>query len=210
MKKISIFLLPILSLGCSADQSGNSKEADVATTINYPAQPLSILGDDDESRGADIRLSIIEITSIDSSRIYKAMSFYEGRNVGFEMILPYKKKGAESRPTQIMEIKTSGGGSDDLLMLLSKLYNLKVDTTRHFITSVKPAFVDLNEFARDKFGKEAIPESDEKDMKLFFETENPDDYAELYVNINDKAHWLEIREKDEGYRKQVIKFLTAK
>ena len=47
-------------------------------------------------------------------------------------------------------------------------------------------------------------------MKLFFETEDPEDYAELYVNINDKEHWLEIREKDEEYRKQVIKFLSAK
>jgi hypothetical protein len=26
---------------------------------------------------------------------------------------------------------------------------------------------------------------------------------------DDKEHWLEIREKDEGYRQQVIKFLTG-
>jgi len=46
-------------------------------------------------------------------------------------------------------------------------------------------------------------------MKLFFETEDPEDHAELYVNINEKEHWLEIREKDESYRRQIIKFLTA-
>jgi len=79
-----------------------------------------------------------------------------------------------------------------------------------FINSAKLAFVDLNEFAKSKFGKDAIPQTDAKEMKLFFETQDPDDYAELYVNINDKEHWLELREKDEGFRKQVIKFLTAK
>jgi hypothetical protein len=95
-------------------------------------------------------------------------------------------------------------------MLLSRLYKLKFDTTKHFVGFAKLAFVDLNEFARAKFGKDAVPHTDAKEMKLFFETEDPDDYAELYVNINDKEHWLEIREKDKGYREQVIKFLSAK
>ena len=47
-------------------------------------------------------------------------------------------------------------------------------------------------------------------MKLFFENNDPDGYAELYVNINEKEQWIELREKDEGYRRQVTKFLTAK
>ncbi|MBK7292200.1 MAG: hypothetical protein IPI78_19380 [Chitinophagaceae bacterium] len=47
-------------------------------------------------------------------------------------------------------------------------------------------------------------------MKAFFEAENPDDNAELYININEAEHWIEIKEKDEGYRKQVIKGLTTK
>jgi len=75
--------------------------------------------------------------------------------------------------------------------------------------SPKLAFVDLNEFAKAKFGTEAIPHMEAKQMKLFFETEDPEDHAELYVNINEKEHWLEIREKDESYRRQIIKFLTA-
>jgi hypothetical protein len=109
-----------------------------------------------------------------------------------------------------LTIKTCGGSSDNLLALLSKLYKLKVETLKHFIDSAKLSFVDLNEFAKAKFGKDAVPHTDAKEMKLFFETEDPEDYAELYVNINEKEHWLELKEKDEGYRKQVIKFLTAK
>jgi hypothetical protein len=95
-------------------------------------------------------------------------------------------------------------------MLLSKLYKLRDDTAKHFISLAKLAFVDLNEFAKAKFGKDAIPHAGEKEMKLFFETEDPEDYAELYLNINEKEHWLEIREKNKRYRRQVIKFLSAK
>ena len=77
------------------------------------------------------------------------------------------------------------------------------------VNSAKLAFVDLNEFAKAKFGTEAIPHMEAKQMKLFFETEDPEDYAEFYVNINEKEQWLEIREKDQSHRRQIIKFLTA-
>jgi hypothetical protein len=211
MKKFSILPILILSLGCSTNQTNNAgKVTKTATTFTYPIQPLFIDSGEEEGWGADIRLSLTEITSTDSFISYKAISSHEGKNVGLEFTLPKIKPGTENSPTQILTIRTCGESSDNLLMLLSKLYKLRVDTTKHFIGFVKLAFVDLNEFAKAKFGKDAIPGTDAKEMKLFFETEDPDDYAELYVNINDKEHWLEIREKDEGYRKQVIKFLTAK
>jgi hypothetical protein len=211
MQKFSILVLLILFLGCSTNQSNNVKKASSTTTkITYPIQPLHIANDEEEGLGADIRLSLTEITSTDSLIVYKAISSHEGKNVGLEFTLPIIKPGIENSPTQILKMKTCGESSDNLLMLLSKLYKLRDDTAKHFIRSAKLAFVDLNEFARAKFGKEAIPNTDAKEMKLFFETEDPEDYAELYVNINDKEHWLELKEKDEGYRQQVIKFLTAK
>jgi hypothetical protein len=211
MKKSSIPLLLILSLGCSTNQSANVKKASNATpTFTYPVQPLLIHNDEEEGWGADIRLSLAEVISTDSLITYKAISSHEAKNVAVEFVLPNNKAGNENSPTQILEIKTCGEGSDNLLMLLSKLYKIKIDTTKHFIGFTKLAFVDLDEFAKAKFGKDAIPQTDTKEMKLFFETEDPEDYAELYVNINDKEHWLEIREKDEGYREQVVKFLTAK
>jgi hypothetical protein len=211
MKKFSILPILILSLGCSTDQANTAgKIKKISTTVTYPIQVLLIDNGEEEGWGADIRLSLTEITSTDSFVTYKAISSHEGKNVGLEFILPNNKPGIENLPTQILTVKSCGEGSDNLLMLLSKLYKLRDDTTKHFIGSAKLAFVDLNEFARAKFGKDAVSHTDAKEMKLFFETEDPDDYAELYVNINDKEHWLELREKDEGYRKQVIKFLTAK
>lgn len=211
MERFPILVLLILSFGCSTDQSNNVKKvSNTSTTVTYPVQPLIIDNGDEEGLGADVRLSLTEITSTDSFTSYKAISSHQGKNVGIEFTLPKSKPGTENSPTQILTVKTCGESSDNLLMLLSKLYKLKIDTTKHFIGFVKLAFVDLNEFAKAKFGKDAISHTEAKEMKLFFESEDPEDYAELYLNINDKEHWLEIREKDESYRKQVIKFLTTR
>jgi hypothetical protein len=211
MKGFSILSILILSFGCSTDQTNSAgKITKAAPTFAYSIQPLLIENSEEEGWGADIRLSLTEITSADSFVTYKAISSYEGKNVGLEFTLPIAKLAIENSPTQILEIKTCGESSDNLLTLLSKLYKLKIDAMKHFISSAKLAFVDLNEFARSKFGKDAIPHTDTKEMKLFFETNDPEDYAELYVNINDKEHWLELKEKDEGFRQQVIRFLTAK
>lgn len=211
MKKFSILAILMLSFGCSIDQNRNDeKTAKAATSFTYPIQPLFIDISEEEGWGADIRLSLTEIISTDSLTTYKAISSHEGKNVGIEFILPNAKSGIKNSPTQMLEIKSCGKSSDNLLTLLSRLYHLRVDSTKHFVSSAKLAFVDLNEFAKSKFGKDAIPQTDAKEMKLFFETEDPNDYAELYVNINHKEHWLELREKDEAYRGQLIRFLTAR
>jgi hypothetical protein len=44
-------------------------------------------------------------------------------------------------------------------------------------------------------------------IKLFFESEKQDEYAELFTNIDLRANRLEIREKDEEYRLPIIKAL---
>jgi hypothetical protein len=156
MKKFSILPILILSLGCSTNQN-KPKPSDSTSIVTYPIQPLFIDSGEEEGWGADMRLSLTEITSTDSFTTYKAVSSHEGKNVGIELALPKSKPETESSPTQILTVKTCGESSDNLLILLSKLYELRADTTKHFIDFVKLAFVDLNEFAKAKFGKDAIP-----------------------------------------------------
>jgi len=46
-------------------------------------------------------------------------------------------------------------------------------------------------------------------MKLFYESDNEDLYAEVYTNLNPKERLAEFREKDEGYRDNLIRALGA-
>jgi len=72
----------------------------------------------------------------------------------------------------------------------------------------KLACIDLNEFANDKLGAKISIIAGLKEMKLFYEPANENDYAELYLNINDNEHWVEVMEKDEEYRKAILGFLS--
>jgi hypothetical protein len=169
MKKFSILPVLILSLGCSTNQTSNVKKAaNTTTTFTYPIQPLFIDNGEEEGWGADIRLSLTEITLTDSFTSYKAISSYERKNVGIEFILANNKPVIENSPTQILTIKTCGESSDNLLTLLSRLYKLKGDTAKHFIRLAKLAFVDLNEFARAKFWKRGDPKYRRKRNEVIF------------------------------------------
>ena len=48
------------------------------------------------------------------------------------------------------------------------------------------------------------------DIKLFFESDRDDEYAELYTNIDVAKRRLEIHEKDPDYRSPVIKALRSR
>ncbi|HEX3250279.1 MAG TPA: hypothetical protein VHS05_12685 [Pyrinomonadaceae bacterium] len=46
-------------------------------------------------------------------------------------------------------------------------------------------------------------------IKLFFDSDEEDRYAELFTNIDLKARKLYIREKDEEYRAAIVRALRA-
>ena len=150
------------------------------------------------------------ISKTDTSVTYFANSLYNKNNVGLKITIPTASPKSVKELAQVLTLQSSGNVSDNLIQTLSKLYKEKVDTTLHFVASKRIAFIDLNEFAKARLGQKPTNKTAVKEMKVFFESENPDDNAELYININEAEHWVEIKEKDEGYRKQVIKGLTTK
>jgi len=201
-------------LSCNnSDNSKSNTTADtkqVVTEDTFPVKELFVDKGDEEGWGADIRLSITEILKTDTSVTYFANSLYDKKNVGFKITIPTDSPKSKKELAQVLTLQSSGNISDNFVQTLSKLYKEKVDTTLHFVASKRIAFIDLNEFARVQLGQEPSNKTTAKEMKAFFEAENPDDNAELYININEAEHWIEIKEKDEGYRKQVIKGLTTK
>ena len=213
--KICTLILTIYLFSCT-NNDNLKKETKVRADLvqssdkdSFPIKELFIDKGDEEGWGADIRLSIIEIKKTDSSITYFANSPYENKNVGFQITIPSASPKSEKELAQVLTLQRSGNISDNFVQTLSKLYKEKVDTTLHFVASKRIAFIDLNEFAKAQLGKELSNNTAAKEMKIFFEAQNPDDNAELYININEAEHWIAIKEKDKGYRKQVIKGLTT-
>ncbi|UAY53141.1 hypothetical protein [Ferruginibacter albus] len=202
-----IFIASIFS--CNNSTNLKTSTDPIASRDTFPAKELLIDKGDDEGWGADIRLSITEVSKTDSSISYFANSLYETKNLGFKITVPTASPNNEKELAQVLTIQSSGNISDNLVQTLSKLYKQKADTSLHFVPSKKITFIDLNEF-RKQLGAEPSNKDSTKEMKVFFETKNPDDAAELYININEAEHWIEIKEKDDSYRELVIKGLTTK
>jgi hypothetical protein len=159
---------------------------------------------------ADMRLSIIEIIKSGNAINYKAISSFKGKNIGFEISVPRYDNKSKSYLARTATIRSIGEMSDDFLSTIATVYRLKLKDKAIFIDSIKISFIDLDEFSERVSGKNLSSDSKTKKLKLFFETEIPDDAAELYANINEKEHWLELKEKDDNYRENVVKFLTKK
>jgi hypothetical protein len=208
-----IFRLVILTtlIGCSQNSIKTDQNSNTSNKHTFPIKPLIIdNGEESEGWGADIRLSLIEIISTQSSTIYKAVSSYKGKNIGFEINIPKNISESEKGGPQILTIKSNGEVSDNLLDALSDLYKQKSNKRRKFAKVVLTDFIDLNEFSEKTFGKEAVTKTKTKELKVFFTTKNPDNSSELYLNINDTENWIEIKEKDSEYRPLIINFLTQK
>jgi hypothetical protein len=190
------FVLVITFLSCS---KSNKPEK---TAETFPVQDIVIMGEV-EGWGADIKLSITEISRNDSSVSYTVTSLDKGKNVGFKVSVP-------NDDARELTISSTGINSDNFIQTISRLYKEEPDTSLHFVTSKKMGFIDLNQFAKEQFGQQIESSNGSQDLKLFIESENPDDYAEFYLNINEAEHWIEFKEKEDSYRKQVIKGLRTK
>lgn len=213
MSRLFIIILAVAFLSCNS--SDNSK-SDITTSVRqiakdtFPVKELFVDTGNEEGWGGDIRLSITEILKTDTSVTYFANSLYDKKNVGLKITIPTTLPKSKKEFAQVLTLQSSGSISDNFVQVLSKIYNEKPDTILHFVASKRIAFIDLNEFAKSQLGQELAGETTTKAMKVFFEAEDPEDNAEIYININETEHWIEIKEKDEGYRKQVIKGLTTK
>lgn len=206
MKKIIIIPF-VLLFGCSDSESSSDKEIKtVETKSSYPIKPLVIDNGEEEGWGADIRLSVINITEKDTALVYKVVSNYENKNIGFSVSVPKKKEGVKGFGSGIT-LKSIGEESDLFLWTLSKLYKQENDTSIKFTNSISVNYVNLNEFAKSLGANQIDVKEIANEYKLFFEAQNGEDYAELYLNINPNEPWIELKEKDEEYRPQIIKFL---
>lgn len=201
MLKTFIAVSVLTFFGCSANQTKTDKiSTDTTSNLTFPVRPLFIESEE-ESMGGDIRLSFTESSMTDKATIYKVNSTYGNKNIGFELSVP-------THGLANLSIKTDGVNSDNFLHALQKIYKLKVDTTSKFVDFISADCMNMGDYV-DSLNKQSNGSyTSIAENKLFFQRKNEDDYAELYLNINEAEHWIELKEKDEEYRPVIVKLLT--
>jgi hypothetical protein len=144
----------------------------------------------------------------DGSQSLRAAGLHRGRKVGFEVVLgPTWRKGKLGKDVPIetsrgtVSYRRVGPESDAFLQVLNDLYGAKL--------SPKAMAADTPFTGISLEGDPGDLASGPVKIKLFYEKGGEDRYAELYTNIDLAARKLEVREKDEGYRRQVIQALQG-
>jgi hypothetical protein len=158
---------------------------------------------------SDVFLTIVSDTKTDTSHIYITKGLYKGRTVGLQfevksMINAGIENGHPSGSGLVdngVLLKSIGKESDEFVMAMSELY--KFPTTKKFSKEViSTTAISLNDKPAD------LTKKDIYKFKLFFAEEDEMLYSELFFNINLIDGEIELPEKDQGYRKPLIKVWT--
>jgi hypothetical protein len=198
---IKVFLLFISIVTLASCNSNKSRTADVLGNSDsiktFPSNPVKF-GDAD-CCGTDVKLSFTKATIGDSSTVYLVNSTSENGNIGLEISVPKNNLAT-------LTIRSTGVNSNNFIHLLQRLYKQKIDLKTSFIDSINVDCIDLSVLNKEGEGELILAAQ----KKLFFQGAKDDDYAELFLNVNQTEHWIEFAEKDEDYRPVLIKLLTKK
>jgi hypothetical protein len=102
-----------------------------------------------------------------------------------------------------VRLRRSGVESDSFIRLLFQSYALK--SSKNDIRMVDQ--ITLPAVALE--GNPSSPRNGNLRMKLFYEGQTPESYAEVYANINNQTKMFEFHEKDTSYRTPLVNALSA-
>jgi hypothetical protein len=141
----------------------------------------------------------------DGSQRLHASGLKNGKPLALEIELGPKWKGGTLGDViktfqGIVTYHSVGVESDNFAQVLDELYRTKINPTK-MATSTRFAGIALE-------GNPGDLASGRTKIKLFFESDVENEYAELFTNIDLRKHRLEIREKDPDYRSAVVNALT--
>ena len=134
---------------------------------------------------------------------------YKGRKVSLVINLgPAWRSSAPDADVPIttfqgaVSFHSVGAESDLLLQAMDELYGTK-QSPKAMNKATEFSAISLQGDPRD-LTKEMVK------IKLFFESNSEDQYAELFTNIDLNARKVYINEKDEGYRAAIVRALQAR
>jgi hypothetical protein len=196
MTNIFIGILSVLTvsvIGCTM-RSKNQQKTNTFQTIVIDKQ---------KGWGGDFKLHIQNKLTKDSSYIYRICSIDKGLPVGFELQVPMKinKFGYG------VVFKSSGDTSDNFIKTLYEIYGLRLQGSLKFVKSISCNYSGLNDIPVKGDGQKRLKSINY--IKVFFEGTGENEYAELYLNIDEANAILELEEKDFDYRPYIAMFLTA-
>ena len=206
--KYSIIVLALLVMvGCSENQTKkkilveNSRVKEIVLfNVKHGASGID---------GSDLRLSIKDTTQTDSTVNYEVVSIRSNNELGFMISVPKESKANGFGDGFVL--KSIGERSNFFLYILSVVYGQEMIHPEKFVDEIKVNYVDLRKLAKaetEKNGGE--PYKIGGDYKLFFNNNDGDEPAELYINVDSAANYIEIREKDPAYRAGILKALSKK
>jgi hypothetical protein len=192
------FLFGCKNNNAQTNNSNNIKLEDIASRID-PTEGWS-----------DIFLKITEDIKTDTSHIYITKGLYKNKTVGLQVeisskigagIVDGKPDGKAGFVENAVQLKSIGQESDELVKALAELYEQPTDKGFTKQTILATAF-SLNEKSVN------LDKKDSYKLKLFFAEDDENLYSEVFLNINTDKREIEIHEKDESYRKSIIKVWT--
>lgn len=145
----------------------------------------------------------------DGSQSIRGSGTHKGRALGFEAVLgPTWKSGSIGGGIPIVTYqgivtyRATGPDSDAFVQALDELYGTKVAPAA-MAREIRFAAISLE-------GDPRHLDKGPVKIKLFFEADDEERYAELFTNIDLSSRRVEVREKDQGYRLALVKALQAR
>jgi hypothetical protein len=132
---------------------------------------------------------------------------HKGKDVGVGITLDGVWGAKALSPDMPIEVRSGklrfrrlGEESDALIQAMAQLYSVKTKSMR-MKNEVEFTAMSLG-------GDPGHLDREPTQIKVFYESNNDDEYAELYVNIDVAARRVELHEKDPGYRQALIRALS--
>lgn len=188
-----ILFLTVFGIGCNTKPKNRNKIDTLQT----------IIIDKQTDWGGNFKLHIQNKSIKDSSYIYKVCSVDKGLPVGFELEIPIKINKFGDGVT----FRSLGDTSDNFLKTLYSIYRLNLQSNLKFTNTTSCKYAGLNDLTFKGDGQKRLESVNY--LKVFFGNDGENEYAELYLNIDEINKTVEFEEKDFDYRPYVAFFLTA-
>lgn len=188
--------------GCSNLEKLSSAESASPKSSTLTAAPE--ITSEEQGDGLHDLVFFIEKKQLskNGAQVLSVIGLNQGKPIKFsvELSKDWRITNDKLVPSQgFVRYARTGTESDEFVVALDKIYGTKI-TPSKMQEEVTFSAVTLEGDPSD-LSKGPVK------MKLFFESKNPDDAAEVYTNIDVKTNRLTIPEKDADYRANLVKAL---